>query len=1002
MRPTVLLLAAALWVATTAAAQADPISVFVLTAIGGFAAVTPMAVAITTAILSTLLGVGLQVLSSLLLRKRPGGDVGGTTGKLQTGGTVPRAFPIGRSVVSHSLVYANTFGQDGKTPNAYLVQVLALSDLPVDGLAELWVNGSKVTWNPSATPATEGIAIPEFNKDGKDHLWVRFYDGSQTTADSRLVSLFAGDTNRPYGAGRIGTGVAYAVVTARLNRDLFGGFPTLKFVLDGVPLYDPREDSSVGGDGSQDIDNPATWSVAPANPMVVAYNILRGIRYQGEWFFGAQTVSAAQVPFASWNAAMNECDVEIDLGVGGTESQFTIGGEIRLDMTPSDVIEKLLIACNGRMGEVGGVYKPHVGAATSAVFSITDDDILSTEPQTFEPFKNLAEQVNAVTAKYIEPGEGWQAKDAPPLYNSALETEDGGRRQIADVPYDFVTSGTQVQRLMKAALNEHRRERSHTLPLAPDAFVLEPTVDFISWSSIRNGYSNKLFRVDAVQDQENLNLIVSLTEVDPSDYDWDEDTDEQPIIISPTPLVYPPAQAIDDWDAEPIRLTTASGLDKAAIRLLWDGTDIDDVIGVEFQVWDNGLTEIIYEGTTAPSTVPLGEVVISANIVSATTYKVRGRFVPGSGRPVSWSGYIAVTTPTILVPRNSLDGPYSDLMRRINERLVQIEGSLEDIGSAIQSLDSVQVDDARSTLQRVERLRAVTGDALAEIRDIRVVETTLINALAALGIDVEAALGTESAAGFLRIAASVDGGGALAALLLGVSTTRDGVSKTAAMEMAASGANTIIRFIADQTRFKANDGSDFAVFDGATKTLYIERIASGTTRKFKTLNRSKPGSFSQVGTGTIVTSVGNSFARTATIGSITVDANPDAIIGLSGVPDAMGVISQATLYVESSATADYWFGNIEAQIVAVKGATTVVVVPPFAIPSYIITTIGGIPAYAHKEFGYNSTGFAQLTAGIWDLYIEHRIGTVNYGPTYAPTVYQAKIYGNVFAEWSRV
>lgn len=715
----------ALWLVlgATTHAQALPIGL----AIAGFLGITGTAATIAGAVIALAIGVGAQLLVGALFRKRPADAVGGTTGKLQTGGVVPRSFPVGaKAVVTHSLVYWHSFGQEGKTPNAYVAFVFALADLPVGGgraaVQEIWPNGTKATWNPDATPGTYGIPIPEFNKDGRDHMWAEVFDGTQTEADPFMVAQFGGDTERPYDSGRVGYGVVYVRIICRHNRDLFGGFPSFKFVCRGIPLYDAREDTTAGGSGSQRWNNPATWTPAADNPMVVSYNVLRGVTYVDEWFFGGQTVGARQLPFAAWNAAANGCDVEVDLNGGGTEPQFRCAGEIRLDMEPADVIEDLLKTCNGRLGEIGGVYKPHVGAAGVAVLSITDADIRTDSEQTFEPFFGLQDIVNSVNAKYVEPGEGWTAKDAPALIRTDLEAIDGGRRQPVDVQLDYVTSGTQVQRLMKAALSDYRRERRHALPLAPEAWRLEPCVDFISWTSERNGYTNKLFSVEAATDMDNFLVGVQLKEVDPSDYDWDETTDESPIIISPTPLVYPPAQAIDDWDAEPVRLTTASGLDKAAIRLLWDGNDIDDVIGVEFQVWDNGLTEIIYEGATAPSTVPLGEVVISANIVSATTYKVRGRFIPGSGRQVSWSGYIAVTTPEVLVNWTAFDvdireGIGGAMMRQMQEMRTLVD----QLSAQVQSLEQSVLGQGQAIRLRVT---SVYGSATAQLLETYTVLAT--------------------------------------------------------------------------------------------------------------------------------------------------------------------------------------------------------------------------------------------------------------------------------------
>ena len=57
--------------------------------------------------------------------------------------------------------------------------------------------------------------------------------------------------------------------------------------------------------------------------------------------------------------------------------------------------------------------------------------------------------------------------------------------------------------LMLSALKEAQRARRHTFVLGPEAFILEPG-DIISWTSERNGYINKDFRVDGVGDQSQI------------------------------------------------------------------------------------------------------------------------------------------------------------------------------------------------------------------------------------------------------------------------------------------------------------------------------------------------------------------------------------------------------------------------------------------------------------------------------------------------------------------
>jgi hypothetical protein len=92
---------------------------------------------------------------------------------------------MGYGATAGSLVYANTWGQVDNSPNAYLVQVIALSDLPVQSLEQVWVNGELC--DLEATPhADYGYPVTQYRKGGKDYLWIKFYDGTQT--DCRRLS----------------------------------------------------------------------------------------------------------------------------------------------------------------------------------------------------------------------------------------------------------------------------------------------------------------------------------------------------------------------------------------------------------------------------------------------------------------------------------------------------------------------------------------------------------------------------------------------------------------------------------------------------------------------------------------------------------------------------------------------------------------------------------------------------------------------------------------------
>ncbi len=281
----------------------------------------------------------------------------------------------------------------------------------------------------------------------------------------------------------------------------------------------------------------------------------------------------------------------------------------------------------------------------------TDDDILSSEEQTFTPFFGLADTVNGVSGKFPDPAQVWQLESAPPLNNPDFEVEDGGRRLMVDVQYDLVPYSEQVQRLMQGGLNEARRARRHTFVLPPRFWALEAG-DIVSFTSERNGYVAKLFRVDGVLDQSNADVLVDLTEVDPADYVFDTNTDYTPVTGGSVVAPVVPPQPIAGWSVTAAASTDAQGAGRfPAIAVGWDG-DMDDVIAVEVRARVKATGAMIFSGRFEDVAAAAG--LIIAGILPAETYEVQGRYVPGTARQTVWSDWLEVTTLDLRITRDQL------------------------------------------------------------------------------------------------------------------------------------------------------------------------------------------------------------------------------------------------------------------------------------------------------------------------------------------------------------
>lgn len=736
-------------------------------------------------------------------------------GQIQGGDDVPRSINLGWNTTAGSLVYQNEWGNAGQTTNAYSTRVIAIGDYPIREMTGLLVDGSPVTvlWGEAIA---KGAPVQEYRRGGVDHLWIKFYDGTQTAADTFITGTVS-STERPYTSARIGYGIPYLIATSLTPEQvdgedaLFNGFPTFKVTTYGAKLYDVSKDSSVGGSGSQRWNNPATWGGdGDFLPPVQIYNLLRGIRYGGDWLYGLQDLPEARLPAANWIAAINKARATI-AGPDGNEATYRAGGELQVGAPINAAIEALLTSCQGRLVEIGGTYKLYLGEPDTAVASFSDGDIISTEDQQFTPFYGLADTINGVQATYPNPAEGWNTKTAPDLRRPALEAKDGNRRLMASVSLDMVPYGGQVQRLMLSALNEAQRARRHTLTLGPEFWPLEPG-DIIEWTSERNGYEAKLFRVDGVADKANLDVLIDITEVDPADYDWDQESDYTPVVDGPLTINRPPAQPMTGWSVEGVIIKDELGADRrASVRVSYDGLQ-SDVTAVRVQVRTSGETLPFFDGQ-----IPYGSpyaTTLYGNFPPSTDLEVRGMYVPGSPRATEWSDWLGVTTPDVpeiapgsIVPNmlgeelanqsgilmGTQAGSISDQIAQLKALAETLAGALVDVmATHKERLDILDVQRNGAIAAVIRNEKAIVGE--------REARTTAIQEVLASVDDV-------IAGGFLKFEATVVDEGAEASITAKVRASTD---------LAFSQAAWIVKATADGM---GGTESEFGVF--ADKFLFF-------------------------------------------------------------------------------------------------------------------------------------------------------------------------------------
>ncbi|GES45829.1 hypothetical protein RsS62_50810 [Rhizobium dioscoreae] len=683
------------------AAHAGPL----VAAIGTIAGLFPIG-AIGKLVLTVAINIGLSLVEKALTKKdKP--QPAGTKLEISMGDDHAMSFIIGSYATAGKRKYAGTWGDDGKTPNAYFTDVIEIGSLPnragERGLTSVWIDDQKVgvLWD-EPHPDGRGFPVQQYRVKNKDYLWIKFLDGTQTNADPYLMAKFGSHAERPWKPTMIGRGCQVVILTSRYNTELFRGVPAGLFEPHPLPLYDVRKDSSVGGNGGHRWTDPSTWEPS-SNPAVMTYNLARGVYYGSEWVYGGQNIGAFCLPAANWMAAANACDASVPLDGGSSEPAFRAGYDVQCDQEPLDAISELLKGCNGRVAEVGGIFKMLVGTPGAAVYSFTDDDIIVTEEQDFQPFPSLSATYNAIEATYPEPAEKWATKDAPGRYNADLEAQDGNRRLPAQVQLLAVPFANQVQRIGLAMIQDYRRFRVHQISLPPDAYPLEPN-DVVSWSSARNGYDEKKFLVVKVEPQPNFLIVVTLKEVDPADYDWHPGL-QLPTAVGWLGPITPPSQPMIGWTVEPSTIKDAGGIDRRPAIKISCAPDLDDVAGVWVQVRLKGTGDVVFDSDSNPYASPYSWLISGQWTLANTDYEARGRYLPKSNRATDWSAWLTVKTPNVLIQTaDVLDGAI--VQSKIADAAVSAAKIMDE------AVSNLKLADQAVSTAKLE-VAAVTADVLA-------------------------------------------------------------------------------------------------------------------------------------------------------------------------------------------------------------------------------------------------------------------------------------------------
>lgn len=269
--------------------------------------------------------------------------------------------------------------------------------------------------------------------------------GDQTEANQTALQYCDGWTENHVGFGR-----SYAVVTIPIDPEYMpSGLQNITFKVKGKRVYDPRKDTTAGGDGPHRANDELTWEWSD-NAILCAFDYQR--------FHGFRKLSLNKFDLAHMMDQANVCDEMVSYtdsdGEQQSEKRFTCNGSWTFDQSPPKVLERVLSSCGGKAYRRGGKIYLHTASYHGmAELTLTDNDAVGEVVIT--PHRELKDRCNLVRASLQDPKKGYQPTDAPVVTNSIYVERDGMELEN-ELQLNFTNSATMAQRLMKYHLERNR------------------------------------------------------------------------------------------------------------------------------------------------------------------------------------------------------------------------------------------------------------------------------------------------------------------------------------------------------------------------------------------------------------------------------------------------------------------------------------------------------------------------------------------------------------------
>ncbi|QCI92320.1 phage tail protein [Novosphingobium sp. EMRT-2] len=497
------------------------------------------AATIANVALVSLIGIGvsgaLQTVAGVLgLGPKPAKTSAATTDRL-TATLNPREYR--KSWVGHTAGNCDVRYQEYTGGNQeYLNSIIVAASHAVQSIDEIWFDDT-MAWS-----ATGGVASKYAG-----YLWVT----TRTEGTAGNAFTITGSTSWVSSESRF-AGCAYLWLRYKLTGNTsnaespFSSSVPSRITIRGrgAKLYDPRQDSTVGGSGAQRANDQATWGWVSddvgRNPALQLLWFLLGWRIQnpltGAWKLAVGIgLPASRIDVPSFIAAANLCDEAVALAVGGTEPRYRADGVWSEGDDPSTVFGNLLASMNGVLRDAGGKLSLDIlhNDLGTPIVDLGPADLV--DAFTWLQSPPIDQSFTTVRGKYVDASNAglYQLVDYPDV---SIDSMDGIERS-STFDLSMVQSASQAQRLAKTYLQRAQYPGTFSADFLASAWRCQVgSVVRLTFPAL--AFENKLFRVIEHTIRQDGTCPMVLREEAGAIYSWD--ADERPAVVAAPAITYDP------------------------------------------------------------------------------------------------------------------------------------------------------------------------------------------------------------------------------------------------------------------------------------------------------------------------------------------------------------------------------------------------------------------------------------------------------------------------------